>query len=258
MPKDELYEKYARYYDLFYERKGYPKEASFIVKILKRHRCRKIIDVGCGTGRHAIILAKKGYTILGVDISKEMLKIARENAERENVQVDFRTVDMRRLNFRAKFDAVLCLYETILYNTTHEEIFSTIKSFNRTLRKGGILILDFRSFLDAWGEEWKKEVKLKRKIGERTHAETYKLKYNFFDQTVDRSAKYTISERGRKKVLNIRRAPIRKLFPQEIRAYLEFLGFKVLNFYGGFDLKLKNRPPKDWTVVVTAKKVKNI
>ena len=257
MSKDELYEKYARYYDLFYERKGYPKEASFIDKILKRHKCRKIIDVGCGTGKHAILLAKKGYAILGVDVSKEMLKIARENAERENVQVDFRTADMRRLNFRTKFDAVLCLYETILYNTTNEEIFSTIKSFNRTLRKGGILIIEFRSFLDAWGEGLKKEVKLKRKIGERTFAQTYKLKYNFFDQTVDRSAKYIILERGRKKVLNIRRAPIRKLFPQEIRAYLEFLGFKVLNFYGGFDLKLKNKPPKDWTVVVVAKKVKN-
>lgn len=39
--------------------------------------------------------------------------------------------------------------------------------------------------------------------------------------------------------------------------FREFLGFKVLNFYGGFDLKLKNKPPKDWTVVVVAKKVKN-
>jgi len=257
MPKDELYGKYARYYDLFNEGKGYPKEASFIEKILKKHGCRKIIDVGCGTGRHAILLAKKGYTMFGVDISKEMLKIARENAERENVQIDFRTADMRRLNFRAKFDAVLCLFETILYNTTNEEIFLTIRSFNRTLRGGGILIIEFRSFLDAWGEGWKKEVKLKRKIGERKCAGTYKLKYNFFDQTVDRSARYIISERGRKKVLNIRRAPIRKLFPQEIRAYLEFLGFKILNFYGGFDLKLKNKPPKDWTVVVVAKKVKD-
>lgn len=258
MPKDELYKKYARYYDLFYEKKDYPKEASFIDEILKKHKCRKVIDVGCGTGRHAIPLAKKGYAIMGVDVSKEMLKIARENAERENVRVDFRTADMRNLNFRAKFDAVLCLFDTILYNATNEEIFSTIKSFNRTLKKGGVLILDFRSFLDAWGEELKKEVKSKKKIGERTFAQTYKLKYNFFDQTVDRSAKYIILEKGRKKALNIRRAPVRRLFPQEIRAYLEFLGFKVLNFYGGFDLKLKNKPPKDWTVVLAAKKVRGI
>jgi len=255
MPEDELYEKYARYYDMFYERKDYPKEASFIDEILKKHGCREIIDVGCGTGRHAILLAKKGYSILGVDISKEMLKIARGNADRENVQIDFRTADMRRLNFRAKFDAVLCLYDAILYNTTNEEIFSAIKSFNRTLKKGGILILDFRSFLDAWGEKLKKEVKSERKIGERTFAQTYKLKYSFFDQTVDRSAKYIILEKGRKKVLNIRRGPVRRLFPQEMKAYLEFLGFNVVNFYGGFNLKLKNRPPKDWTVVVVAEKV---
>jgi len=103
----------------------------------------KILDVGCGTGRHAISLATKGYrNITAIDLSLSMIKAAKEVAKRKNVQVDFRVCDARELPFMNEFDAVLCLCEGafgLLEND--DENYKVLKAVHRSLRKHGVFIL---------------------------------------------------------------------------------------------------------------------
>ena len=103
----------------------------------------KILDVGCGTGRHAINLATRGYNhITAVDLSPGMIGAAREVAKKKNVQVDFQLGDARGLPFDNKFDAALCLCEGafgLLENDN--ENYKILKAIHKSLKKQGIFIL---------------------------------------------------------------------------------------------------------------------
>ena len=70
---------YSRYYNLLYKDKDYKGEAGFIHDLIQKYSpgAKSILDLGCGTGRHDLLLAEKGYAITGVDMSEEMLLIAR-------------------------------------------------------------------------------------------------------------------------------------------------------------------------------------
>lgn len=107
----------------------------------KRH-VREVLDLACGTGGPTIELAKRGYSVTGVDISKEMIKIARKKASKVKVKVYFRVGDMRKIRFKERFDAVLCLFTSINYNITDEAMESTMKCIYRSLKKGGVFIAD--------------------------------------------------------------------------------------------------------------------
>jgi len=85
----------------------YEKEYDVLERVFAEHSCetvRSILDVGCGTGSHALILSKRGYSVTGIDISKVMIEKANMKAEREKVEVDFFIQDMRNLNLDREFD----------------------------------------------------------------------------------------------------------------------------------------------------------
>ena len=69
---------YARYYDLLYRDKDYLGETEFVERLIQRHSpgARRILELGCGTGIHAVMLAEKGYEVTGLDLSEGMLEVA--------------------------------------------------------------------------------------------------------------------------------------------------------------------------------------
>jgi 2-polyprenyl-3-methyl-5-hydroxy-6-metoxy-1,4-benzoquinol methylase len=103
----------------------------------------KILDVGCGTGRHAINLATKGYkNITGIDLSPSMISAAKKVAQEKGVPVDFRICDARELPFENEFDAALCLCEGafgLLENDA--ENYKILRAVHKALKKHGIFIL---------------------------------------------------------------------------------------------------------------------
>lgn len=72
---------YSRYYNLFYQDKDYPGEAEYVNGLIRKHHpgATTILDLGCGTGRHDLLLAKMGYEVTGVDRSEEMLSVVKSH-----------------------------------------------------------------------------------------------------------------------------------------------------------------------------------
>jgi len=132
---------YAAYYDLLYRDKDYTEEAVYVKSLLERHgkqKVRKILDLGCGTARHDIVLAALGYEVVGVDRSPEMLAMAKKRFTGRLVEGDVRNLDLGE-----QFAAVLSLFHVMSYQTTDEDVLATMRTAKRHLREGGVFLFDF-------------------------------------------------------------------------------------------------------------------
>ena len=139
----EFFEDMGIEYEDYPFTKNTENEVKWMIKEYLTNPEMKILDVGCGTGRHAINLATKGYqNITAIDLSPSMIGAAKEAAKGKNVQVDFRVCDARELPFESEFDAAICLCEGafgLLENDT--ENYKVLKAVHRSLKKGGVFIL---------------------------------------------------------------------------------------------------------------------
>ena len=135
-----LYKKFAKYYDLVYKNKDYKKEATFIERLIKKNHVKgkELLDVGCGTGRYTEVFKKKGFAVTGLDISNEMLSIARKKIK----GAKFVQGNMQTFKLRKKFDVIICLFSTMHYNQNHKQLEKTIKNFYYNLKHGGLIVFD--------------------------------------------------------------------------------------------------------------------
>lgn len=131
----------ALYYDSIYAHKDYRKEVSFIAAMTKKYgiKGKRLLDVGCGTGNHASLLVKRGYDVVGIDQSSDVLSIATKKVP----GASFKRAKMGTLNQRRRFDVILCLFSVINYNTNRRELFRTFRNFREHLQGNGIVICDF-------------------------------------------------------------------------------------------------------------------
>ena len=132
---EKLFENYSSNYDKEQFTKGTKGECDFIENELQCDRSLEIIDVGCGTGRHAIELTKRGYSVTGIDLSEAQLKKAREKADQNNLTIEFVKHDARKLPFENRFDAAIMLCEGgFPLMETDEMNFDILKSVTRALK----------------------------------------------------------------------------------------------------------------------------
>ena len=118
-------------------------------RAFKENKYEKILDLGCGTGKHSIFLAKEGFSVYATDISKTGINIAKEKAKSLGLSnIHFQQHDMRRIPFADSFfDAVVCTWT--IYHGTLAEIRKTISEIYRVLKSNGTVITDFISVNDA-------------------------------------------------------------------------------------------------------------
>jgi len=132
---ETLFENYGEKYDRECFAQGTIGECDFIEKELNFNKSLKIIDVGCGTGRHSIELAKRGYQVTGIDLSISLLKKAEEKANKAGVKVDFFRHDARNLPFEKQFDVAIMLCEGgFPLMETDEMNYEILKNVSKSLK----------------------------------------------------------------------------------------------------------------------------
>jgi len=121
--------------------KGTEQEVAFLVDALELESGKRVLDVGCGPGRHALALARRGIDVVGVDLSEEFVDLARDAAAAEGLPARFEVGDVRDLGHEAEFDAVVCLCQGgfgLLGGRDEARVFGRIAA---AVRPGGWLAL---------------------------------------------------------------------------------------------------------------------
>lgn len=143
------FKKYSQFYDTLYESKDYTVEVEFIDQVIKKYskiNGRKILSLGCGTCSHDILLAKKGYEIIGVDQSSAILEIAKNKIIKEKVDDKITLVesDIRKMKIGREHDVAMAMFNVMGYQTNNEDIDNTLQSVSKGLKQGGLF------FFDCW------------------------------------------------------------------------------------------------------------
>jgi len=132
---EKLFDNYGNQYDKESFTQGTVGECDFIEKEINYDRSLKIIDIGCGTGRHTIELTKRGYSVLGIDLSQSQLDKAREKADKLSLKIDFQRHDARNLPFENQFDVAIMLCEGgFPLMETDEMNFEILKNVTKSLK----------------------------------------------------------------------------------------------------------------------------
>ena len=142
-----VFKEYAKYYDLLYRDKNYDVEVDYVDSLIKKYKddANSILNLGCGTGRHDVLLTDKGYKITGIDISEQMISIAKKNIQNKKdlaEKLSFFQGDIRNLNLQQKFDVILSLFHVISYQVTNQDLLNSFLTVQKHLKDDGIFIFD--------------------------------------------------------------------------------------------------------------------
>jgi 2-polyprenyl-3-methyl-5-hydroxy-6-metoxy-1,4-benzoquinol methylase len=223
---EELFENYAKNYDTEEFTKGTIGECDFIEKEINFNKSSRILDIGCGTGRHSIELSKRGYTVTGIDLSESQLKQARFKATRQNLEINFKKQDARIPHFSNVFNLVIMLCEGgFPLMETDEMNFQILQNATNALKPNGKLIFTTLNGLFPLFHSVKDFLAAEKKDGVATY------KNNTFDLMTFRDHNITevIDDFGNKKSLNCNE---RYYVPSEISWLLKSLNFKTVDILG--------------------------
>jgi len=138
---------YVGAYDLLYHDKDYAAECDLIERIFLSYgdgTVRSILDLGCGTGNHAIPLGQRGYEVVAVDRSESMLAraLSKLSHSSANGKVVIQQGDIRSIDLHRPFDAALMMFAVLGYQLENADVLSALRNARRHLRVGGLLLFD--------------------------------------------------------------------------------------------------------------------
>jgi SAM-dependent methyltransferase len=248
---------YAGFYDVLYAEKDYPAEVAFLEAVFAEHGVPaggRVLDLGCGTGSHDILLAGRGYRVVGVDRSPEMVERAQRKAREAGVALDVRVGDVRSAVVEGGFDAVISMFAVVSYQTTDAGLAATFATARRHLECGGVFVFDV----------WHGPAVLAQRPEERTLALVAPdgdIVTRAAHPTLDEAAhtvevSYVVTRvRG---VVVVERAQeshvVRYLFADEIADLLAAAGFELVVLGPFMDLS-RAVTAEDWNISVVARAV---
>ncbi|PAX55232.1 SAM-dependent methyltransferase [Brunnivagina elsteri CCALA 953] len=222
---ESLFENYGLKYDNENFTQGTVGECDFIEREINFDKSLKILDVGCGTGRHTIELSNRGYNVTGIDLSEAQLARAKQKAESYNLKIDFQKQDARNLSFNNEFDVAIMLCEGgFSLMETDEMNYEILNCVTKSLKENGKLIFTTLNGLFPLFHSVEKFYAANTKEGNSA------CRSNRFDLMTFRDYNVTEFEddSGNKKTLECNE---RYYVPSEINWLLKSLGYKEINIF---------------------------
>lgn len=224
----------ARIYDKIWGTYDYNTDVKLLNELFQEHGCKKIIDVGCGTGNHALGLSKLGYEVTGVDVSPAMLEKAR--AKDSKGKVRFIQGDMKKLHEAVpqgeRFDAAICLGIASSHLLTNKDTWSFLRTMHGVLKRNGLFIFDARNAKKISEDHLNKL--LVHDILKEDDLQLLSLNYNTRDprngSIIIWKPIYLINENG-KVDLQIREHKLRWFDLKKLRKLLTDNRFRIINEY---------------------------
>ncbi len=248
---ESLFENYGEKYDQESFTQGTLGECDFIEIELNSNKQLRILDVGCGTGRHAIELTKRGYNIIGIDLSEAQLTRARKKADDEHLKIDFQQQDARNLTFNSEFDVAIMLCEGgFSLMETDEMNYAILESVTKALKdKCKFIFTTLNGLFPLFHS-------IAKFMDSESNADTTNYSKNSFDLMTFRDHNVTEIEddSGNKMKLECNE---RFYVPSEITWLLKSLGYKKIDICGakiGAYSRKDKLSTKDFEMLVVAEK----
>jgi SAM-dependent methyltransferase len=252
--KNVFGESYANAYDILYHDKDYEAECDLIERIFREYTSqpvRRVLDLGCGTGNHAIRLAKRSYEVTGVDRSDTMLHCAEHKAQQKGITVRLLLSAIKDLELKENFDAALMMFAVLSYHVENHEVVDALRAARQHLLEGGLLVFDV----------WYGPAVLTQRPGERvrvieagneTTLRATDGKLNTLNHTCQVSYRLWRLNDNQPTTYTTETHLMRYFFPKELELFLEVSGFELLHL-GSFPNIERNPDESTWNIIVVAK-----
>lgn len=234
MTRVPLYDALAPDYDRFVNWDGrLSQELPFFESLFEGQGVRRVLDAACGTGHHAIALARLGYQVVGADLSAAMIELARENASAHSVDAAFFVAGLGE--FAALdmiFDAAICLGNSLPHLLSASAVEKALADLAAVLRPGGLLVIQNRNFDRVWAEQ-------ERFIPPQTYRDAegewvFLRFYDFHQETVT----FNMLRLRRTKegwIQDVESTELRPIFGDGLAQALTAAGFGEISFHGSYD-----------------------
>lgn len=227
------------YYDILYQHRD-EKEAAFFIKnvvnFLEIPKNGKVLDLACGKGRHAFFLQKLGFEVMGLDLSKNKIKFAKEKYENDFLK--FKVADMRE-NFGIKVDAILNLFTSFGYFESESENLKVLENIKKSMHPKAVGVLDY---FNANFVEKNLVTYEEKKIGNLI----FKIKRNITNQGFIEK-EICLEDHG--KILNYKEK-VKNLQKEDFEKYFEKMGLKIKNIFGDYSLKNFNKKTSERCILI--------
>ena len=231
-----MYQQFAEVYDEFMQEVPYSQWADYIEKIWKEQgqSPELVLDLACGTGSLSIELAQRGYDMIGVDQSQDMLGQAREKADEAGTPILFLEQDMQEFELYGTVDSIICTCDSLNYLLEAEDVRKVFRLADNYLNPGGLFIFDVNT-----------EYKFRQILGERTIAETYEdaayiwQNYYYEDEKIN-EYQVTFFQKQEEGELYSREEEThyeRAYDQAELTGWLEEAGLRVVGVYDAFTME---------------------
>ncbi|MES2141118.1 MAG: class I SAM-dependent methyltransferase [Bacteroidota bacterium] len=215
----------STYYHILYKHRDFCEAELFIdnlIHYLQPKSSSKFLDLGCGRGRHSVYLNKKGYNVIGSDLSPANIKFA---SQFENESLQFRVEDMRKITGEEQFDYVLNLFTSFGYFENERDNYDTIQRVSKVLKPKGIFVLDFMNVEKVISHLVVHEIKI---IDDIEFNITRKIENNFIVKQIqfaDKGKEFNFQERVKAITLN------------DFKNYFDANKLKILHLFSNYNLE---------------------
>ncbi len=208
-------------------------ELPFLERLFEGQGVQRVLDAACGTGQHAIALARCGYQVVGADLSAAMIEQARQNAAAAGVGATFVVAGLGELAALGEgFDAVLCLGNSLPHLQTAEALWAALADFAALLRPGGLLVIQNRNLDRVWAA--RERFLPPQSYREEGREWLFIRFYDFHQETITFNM-VRLRRAGEGWTQDVESVELRPIFHTDLAAALAAAGFGNRVFYGGYD-----------------------